>query len=189
MATKPVKVLSDLLTKKQILKQDSEGNELFKISGSLANGTVSSSLPITASYFVGDGRYLTNVSGSGGIVIVETSGSITGSGTVLNPVTLKDSIYAQSVTASVGFVGNLYGTASYATTSSYLWNNFVHFSSAKERVDNFVYKVQLIERYEQLIISASTDYTNTGGYYLTSIASQQEAERQLIKKNQTQLRN
>jgi len=45
MATKPVKVLTDLLTRKQVIKQDLDGNILFKISGSLNNGTVSSSLP------------------------------------------------------------------------------------------------------------------------------------------------
>jgi hypothetical protein len=67
MAVKPVKVLTDLITRKQVIKQDIDGNVLFKISGSLGNGTVSSSLPITASYFVGDGRYLTNISASGGI--------------------------------------------------------------------------------------------------------------------------
>ncbi len=49
MAVKPVKVLTDLLTKKQILKQDLEGNILFRVSGSLNNGVVSSSLPITGS--------------------------------------------------------------------------------------------------------------------------------------------
>ena len=49
MAVKPVKVLTDLLTKKQILKQDLEGNILFRITGSLSNGFVSSSLPITGS--------------------------------------------------------------------------------------------------------------------------------------------
>lgn len=67
MAVKPVKVLTDLITRKQVIKQDLDGNILFKISGSLNNGTISSSLPITASYFVGDGRYLTNISGSGGV--------------------------------------------------------------------------------------------------------------------------
>lgn len=53
---KPVKVLSDLLTKKQILKEDSGGNVLFKVSGTLGDGIVSSSLPITASseYITGD---------------------------------------------------------------------------------------------------------------------------------------
>jgi len=49
MAVKPVKVLTDLLTKKQVIKQDLEGNVLFRISGSLNTGVVSSSLPITAS--------------------------------------------------------------------------------------------------------------------------------------------
>ena len=62
----------------------------------------------------------------------------------------------------------------YSSGSTYLWNNFVHFSSAKERVDNFVYKVQLIEKYNQLI-------SNTNPLILSD---KQEAERQLIKKNQ-----
>ena len=60
------------------------------------------------------------------------------------------------------------------------WNNFVHFSSAKERVDNFVYKVQLIENYDNLInknITLSNDYNN-------SISANQELERQTSKKNQ-----
>lgn len=66
--------------------------------------------------------------------------------------------------------------------NGYLWNNFVHFSSAKERVNNFVYKVQLIEAYDKLILEASTDALNTG--FTNSIASQQEIERQKSKKNQ-----
>ena len=69
--------------------------------------------------------------------------------------------------------------------ASYLWENFVHFSSAKERVDNFVYKVQLIELYENLIISSSTNYTNGNtGYYTGSISSLQEIDRQTVKKNE-----
>ena len=64
----------------------------------------------------------------------------------------------------------------YVSGSTYAWNNFVHFSSAKERVDNFVYKVQLIERYDSLI-----DNANSGS---TSLAERQEVERQTIKKNQ-----
>ena len=56
----------------------------------------------------------------------------------------------------------------------YLWNNFVHFSSAKERVDNFIYKVQLIEKYEQLISSSSNG--------ANSISENNETERQTIKK-------
>jgi len=61
-------------------------------------------------------------------------------------------------------------------STDYMWDNFVHFSSAKERVDNFIYKVQLIEKYEELI-SASIAPTQT-------ISSAQETERQQIKKNQ-----
>jgi len=37
---------------------------------------------------------------------------------------------------------------SYASGSVYLFNNFVNFSSAEERVNNFFYKVQLIETYK-----------------------------------------
>jgi len=68
----------------------------------------------------------------------------------------------------------------YTSGSTYLWNNFVHFSSAKERVDNFVYKVQLIENYDNLInknTTLSNDYNN-------SISANQELERQTSKKNQ-----
>ena len=72
----------------------------------------------------------------------------------------------------------------YVGGSDYLWSNFVHFSSAKERVDNFVYKVQLIEAYENLIVSASTNYTNgPSGSYTGSIASIQEVNRQQSKKD------
>ena len=65
----------------------------------------------------------------------------------------------------------------YVSGSTYLWNNFVHFSSAKERVDNFVYKVKLVELYEQLITSASV-------FNIGSISSLQEVDRQNTKKNQ-----
>jgi len=72
----------------------------------------------------------------------------------------------------------------YASGSTYLWNNFTHFSSAKERVENFAYKVQLIERYEELIVSASTNYTGMmSGSYTSSISSLQEVDKQIIKKN------
>jgi hypothetical protein len=64
----------------------------------------------------------------------------------------------------------------YVASSTYLWDNFVHFSSAKERVDNFVYKVQLIEAYEQLI----TNSTSASA----SISENNESERQRIKKEQ-----
>ena len=49
MAVKPVKFISDILAKRRILKTDSDDNVLFSVSGSLSDGCVSSSLPITAS--------------------------------------------------------------------------------------------------------------------------------------------
>ena len=61
-------------------------------------------------------------------------------------------------------------------STDYAWDNFVHFSSARERVDNFIYKVQLIEKYEELV-SASVAQSQT-------ISSTQETERQRIKKEQ-----
>lgn len=67
----------------------------------------------------------------------------------------------------------------YVSGSTYLWENFVHFSSAKERVDNFVYKVQLIETYETAISASNADINS-----VNTIASAQERERQLIKKNE-----
>jgi hypothetical protein len=70
----------------------------------------------------------------------------------------------------------------YVTGSTYDWDNFVHFSSAKERVDNFVYKVQLIENYENLILSSSYDPLSYG--HPNSISAQQEREKQQLKKTQ-----
>ena len=69
----------------------------------------------------------------------------------------------------------------YSSGSTYLWDNFVHFSSATERIDNFVYKVQLIEKYEVLIDSALNSDTEE---YNTSLSAKQEADRQQSKKNQ-----
>jgi len=66
----------------------------------------------------------------------------------------------------------------YATTSSYLWENFVHFSSARERVDNFVYKVKLIELYETAISASNASISSS------ILSDVQERERQTIKKNQ-----
>lgn len=66
----------------------------------------------------------------------------------------------------------------YSSGSEYLWDNFVHFSSAKERIDNFVYKVQLIEAYDTLIQTSNS--ASASG----SVAEIQERERQTTKKNQ-----
>ncbi len=67
----------------------------------------------------------------------------------------------------------------YSSGSTYLWENFVHFSSANERIANFVYKVQLIEVYETALAAANASQAHSG-----SLPSIQEAERQQLKKNQ-----
>ena len=67
----------------------------------------------------------------------------------------------------------------YSSGSTYLWENFVHFSSANERIANFVYKVQLIEVYETALAAATASQAHSG-----SLPSIQEAERQQLKKNQ-----
>lgn len=64
-------------------------------------------------------------------------------------------------------------------TGSLQWQNFVHFSSARERVINFRYKVELIESYEN-IISASSVPTQL---HYGSIGALQEIERQTVNKN------
>jgi hypothetical protein len=70
----------------------------------------------------------------------------------------------------------------YTTNSTYAWDNFVHFSSAKERVDNFVYKVQLIENYESLI--SASYYDPYSGGHSNTLSAQQERDKQQLKKNQ-----
>ncbi len=72
-----------------------------------------------------------------------------------------------------------YYSGSNYLTGSLEWKNFVHFSSAKERVDNFVYKVQLIEAYESAISASNATQAHSG-----SLGSIQETERQTLKKNQ-----
>ena len=70
-----------------------------------------------------------------------------------------------------------------ASTAQYQWENFTHFSSAVERINNFVYKLQLIDGYEDLILSSSTDFTGGGSAAWTgSLSVQQEVERQKAKK-------
>jgi len=107
---------------------------------------------------------------------------------------LDNLIFSTEVTSSANLVSTYLSSSlvntddlniQYTDGTNYLWSNFVHFSSAKERVDNFVYKVQLIELYDNLILSASTDVYSIGNAAFTSsISSQQEVERQTLKKNQ-----
>ena len=103
---------------------------------------------------------------------------------ILNaPVSSSANLVAQYLSSSIINTDEL--NIEYVSGSTYLWDNFVHFSSAKERVDNFVYKVQLIETYEQLILSSSTDFTGEGSaFYTSSISSINDVERNRIKKEQ-----
>ena len=98
-----------------------------------------------------------------------------------NDVTSSSTLVASYLSSSLTNTDDL--NIDYSNGTEYLWNNFVHFSSAKERVDNFVYKVQLIENYETAI--SLSYYTGSGnGLHTGSISSIQERERQLLKKNQ-----
>jgi hypothetical protein len=116
-----------------------------------------------------------------------------------NYESLDDLILSASISSSNGLVSQYLSSSlvstdglniEYVSGSTYLWDNFVHFSSAKERVDNFVYKVQLIEGYEQLILSSSTDVANFSASvgipssYTSSISSIQDVERNRTKKEQ-----
>lgn len=142
MATKPVKVLADLQTRKQILKLDASNNILFKVSGSLGDGVVTIEIPVTASAGIsarlyGTSSYALTASyaenAGGGITSVYTSGSISGSGLQANPIFLKDPLVIGTITSSYIYApqitGSLYGTASFATSASYAANASVNTSS------------------------------------------------------------
>jgi len=115
-----------------------------------------------------------------------------------NYESLDELILSASVSSSSGLVSQYLSSSLVSTdglnieyyisgSDNYEWPNFVHFSSAKERVDNFVYKVQLIEGYEHLILSSSTDvanFTTSSSAYTSSISSIQDVERNRIKKEQ-----
>ena len=122
MASKPVKFLTDLSTKKQIYKTDLSGNVVFDISGSNGHGYVSSSYPITGvAGFYGD---LYGSASYAHQAYTYTSGAISGSGLPASPVILKDPLVITGITASIvqvtdslvapNITGNLFGTASYA---------------------------------------------------------------------------
>jgi len=120
------------------------------------------------------------------------------SGQATNFESLDNLILSSSVSASSTLVANYlsasgintddlniqYYSGSNYLTGSLQWQNFVHYSSAKERVDNFVYKVQLIEAYDKLIASASTNVYGVGfnASITSSLGYNQEIERQRIKK-------
>jgi hypothetical protein len=102
---------------------------------------------------------------------------------------LDDLILSASVSSSAKLVGEYLSSSLVNTdglnieyyvsgSTDYMWDNYVHFSSAKERVDNFVYKVQLIEVYETAIRNAQT------ASWVGTLQSNQEIERQQLKKDQ-----
>jgi len=113
-----------------------------------------------------------------------------------NYESLDDLILSSSISSSANLISEYLSSSLINTdglnieyyisgSTNYAWDNFVHFSSAKERVDNFVYKVQLIEVYEQSINNTySTGSTPLSGSHTGSLSAIQERERQRIKKEQ-----
>jgi len=114
-----------------------------------------------------------------------------------NYESLDDLILSSSVSSSSELIQTYLSSSVFDTTNlnvqyysgsnidngTILWENFVHFSSAKERVDNFVYKVQLIETYESAISASLSTGSNTAtGIHTGSIAAVQEREKSLNKK-------
>jgi hypothetical protein len=77
-----------------------------------------------------------------------------------------------------------YGIGDVLESGSIHWNNFVHFSSAKERVDNFVYKVQLIEAYDTSLESAFETGSIGDGLYTGSAEGIRQVERITAKKRE-----
>ena len=95
---------------------------------------------------------------------------------ILSGSTTSNQLVQTYLSSSLVDTSNL--NIEYVSSSTYLWDKFVHFSSAKERVDNFVYKAQLIESYEEAIQNAQT------ASWSSSLNSKQQVEKYEIKTNQ-----
>ena len=56
MAQKPIKFFSDAVFRRAVIKEDSDNNKLFEVSGTMGNGIVNINVPLSASdaYFAGD---------------------------------------------------------------------------------------------------------------------------------------
>lgn len=141
MAVKPVKFISDILAKRRILKTDSDDNVLFSVSGSLSDGCVSSSLPITASsiWVEGDVEVLGTINAKRMHITEITNSvyyedSLSASINALQDVSASNAVSGNilrwdgnlwvpddslSGIFSGSFSGSLYGTSSYADSSSY----------------------------------------------------------------------
>ena len=106
---------------------------------------------------------------------------------ILSSSTSTNNLVTTYLSSSLSYQNDL--NIDYASGSNamegYLWDNFVHFSSATERLDNFIYKVQLIEKYETLYSATySTGSAPLSGSHTGSLSAIQERQRQLLKKNQ-----
>ena len=149
VAVRPVRFISDVLTRKQILKTDANDNVLFKVSGSSAeSGHVSSSLPITSSGLFIDGDALiagTLTAKRMHVTEVTTSvyyeDALSASINALQDVSASNAnvgdmlkwdginwISSNEISGNFigdvtgNILGNLLGTSSYAITSSYAVN-------------------------------------------------------------------
>lgn len=104
MANKPVKFLSDALFKKNISKEDAQGNKLFEVSGSLAAGAVTINVPLSASNTYIDGD-------------LEVSGAVTAKKFNVTEVNTSV-IYDTSISASINALLDV--SASNAANDDYL---------------------------------------------------------------------
>jgi hypothetical protein len=104
MANKPIKFFSDALFKRAIIKEDAEGNRLFEVSGTLADGVVKINVPLSASstYINGD---------------LDVSGSVRAK--EFHVTTVSSSvIYETSISASINALNDV--SASNAVNDDYL---------------------------------------------------------------------
>ena len=67
--------------------------------------------------------------------------------------------------------------------STWAWNNFVKYSSAEERVDNFIYKIELMEFYNKKNTELTSGSFHTGSITLTNEISRNSQSVQDIKDN------
>ena len=67
--------------------------------------------------------------------------------------------------------------------STYGWNNFVKYSSANERVNNFVYKIKLIEFYQDKINKLESGSFHTGSVTLRNEINRNSESIQEVKDN------
>jgi len=99
------------------------------------------------------------------------------------------SLFSSEVSSSIQQLSSYYDDKAVAINVDYTdFSNFVHFSSATERLENFVYKLQLIEQYENEISSSQTINSNqslTVSYISQSIQSAKDKIDNIVKKFDT----